>query len=431
MAQADGSTPPGDTREWSGVTRVAFRFCFLYLGLYVLTTQMLGSLIALPIPQLERLALLSPLVSWTAKHVFGIASPLVVFSGSGDKTYDWVQVFCLLVIASAGTALWPLLGRRRPEETALHRRFHVFLRLALGATLVQYGLAKVIPLQMPEPGPLRLIERFGDFSPMGVLWASVGASQPYEIFTGCVELIGGALLFAPQTALLGGLVTLAATTQVFVLNMTYDVPVKQFSFHLVLLSLFVIAPDARRLVDVILLNRPAVPSTLRASGRRTRRWSIPQLAFGAYVVVATGISNVSMWRTYGGGAAKPPLYGVWTVDEMTRDGVLLPPLLSDQDRWRRVVVQWPGSITFQRMDDALTTYAASVDPVRRSLALSRRDDKDWKASFVFEQPSPKELVLDGTLDGHRLHVRTMLVDRSSFQLVNRGFSWVQEYPFNR
>ena len=34
------------TPRWSAATRVAFRFCFIYFGLYVLTTQMLGGLIA-------------------------------------------------------------------------------------------------------------------------------------------------------------------------------------------------------------------------------------------------------------------------------------------------------------------------------------------------------------------------------------------------
>ena len=44
--------------RWSLATRIAFRFCFVYFGLYVLTTQMLGGLIVLPgvdVPPLEQL----------------------------------------------------------------------------------------------------------------------------------------------------------------------------------------------------------------------------------------------------------------------------------------------------------------------------------------------------------------------------------------
>ena len=54
----------------------------------------------------------------------------------------------------------------------------------------------------------RLIEPFGNFSLMGVLWASIGASRPYEIFAGCAETLGGILLIFPRTTTLGALVCL-------------------------------------------------------------------------------------------------------------------------------------------------------------------------------------------------------------------------------
>jgi hypothetical protein len=108
-----------------------------------------------------------------------------------------------------------------------------------------YGLAKVIPLQMPFPYLTRLLEPYGNFSPMAVLWSSIGASTSYEIFAGCAETLGGILLLTPRTTTLGAMVCLADMIQVFMLNMTYDVPVKLFSFHLILFSLLLLAPDAR------------------------------------------------------------------------------------------------------------------------------------------------------------------------------------------
>ena len=53
------------------------------------------------------------------------------------------------------------------------------------------------------------------------------------------------------------------TTQIFVLNMTYDVPVKLFSFHLMVMSLVLLAPDARRLFNFLVLKRPTPPSAER------------------------------------------------------------------------------------------------------------------------------------------------------------------------
>ena len=41
------------------------------------------------------------------------------------------------------------------------------------------------------------------------------------------------------------------------------------------------------------------------------------------------------------------------------------------------------------------------------------------------------LILDGDLDGRKLHMETTYFDRSRFLLVKRGFNWIQELPFNR
>jgi hypothetical protein len=118
-----------------------------------------------------------------------------------------------------------------------------------------YGASKIIPLQMPAPSLARLIEPYGDSSPMGLLWTFVGASKEFEILSGCAEMLGGVLLIFPRTTLLGALVCLADTAMIFTFNMCYDVPVKLYSLHLLLMSVFLVAPDFRRLLNLFLLNR--------------------------------------------------------------------------------------------------------------------------------------------------------------------------------
>jgi hypothetical protein len=99
-------------------------------------------------------------------------------------------------------------------------------------------MSKVIPIQMPLPSLAALLMPLGDISTYGILWRSIGASPAYEIFAGCAEVLGGVLLIVPRTTMLGALVSLADMTEVWMLNMTYDVPVKLFSFHLFLLALY-------------------------------------------------------------------------------------------------------------------------------------------------------------------------------------------------
>jgi hypothetical protein len=420
---------------WHPATRVAFRFFATYFTLYVLTTQMLPGMLLLPSgPNLGEVAPVRPVVSWVATHVFRISYPLVITgSGSGDKTYDWVHAFTVLALSVLMTALWSALDRRREHYARLHQWVRLFARFALGSTMVSYGMVKAIPLQMPAPGLTRLLEPFGHFSPMGVLWYSIGASRPYEIFAGCAELAGGILLFIPQTAMLGALICLADSIQIFALNMTYDVPVKLFSFHLIVLSLLLLAPDARRLLNVLLLNRTAQPSPVVPLGRtiRARRIAVAaQVVFGLYLVGMNLSSGLDAWRQYGGGAPKSPLYGIWNIEHMVIDGQTRSPLTTDYDRFRRVVFDRPQQAAFQRMNDTFALYGAKIDTSAKTVTLTR-GNPTIPFRFSYEQPSPDVLVLKGSIDGHTMQMEARLFDRNNFLLVTRGFHWVQEYPFNR
>ena len=424
---------------YRAATRIAFRFCFLYFGLYVLTTQMLGGIIVIPgdwnMPELETLPPLKNLITWTAAHVFRVPTPLVITgSGSGDKTFDWIAAFCLLVMCTLGTAIWSAIDRKRDTYATAHKWFRVFLRFALGSTMLSYGMVKAIPLQMPAPPLTRLLEPFGNFSPMGVLWYSIGASHAYERFAGGMELLAAVLLFIPRTTTLGALVLLADSVQIFTLNMTYDVPVKLFSFHLILMALVLLAPESRRLLNVLVLNRPAPPSSQPplVHGMHARKLLLgAQLAFAGYLIIIFVLSSRQSWVTYGGGAPRPALYGIWDVEKMSINGIERSPLVTDYDRWRRVVVHAPTFISFQRMDESFATYPAKTDVDHHTIVLTRQSDPSWKTQFTFQRPYPDHLILDGTMDGRRVRMDLQRFDHTKMPLLTRGFNWIQEYPFNR
>ena len=428
---------PVQNNAWHPGTRAGFRFAFVYFGLYILTTQMFwGGL--LPLVNLNPLANLPPLrnvISWVARHVFGVTVPLVIEgNGSGDKIFDWVHACLLLAIAIAAAVIWSILDRRRKSYLSLYEWFRVGVRLGLGTTMLSYGVAKAVPLQMGYgPSLTRLVEPFGSFSPMGVLWTFMGSSPAYQSFTGCTEILGGVLLLIPQTALLGALISFGVSGQIFVLNMTYDVPVKLFSFHLVLLSLFLILPDWPRLRNFFLLNRTVSPAPDRVT-RSPRRSQVVlglQLLFALYVTLSMAYGAKRSWFGFGGGAPKPPLYGIWNVDQMQIGDEVRPPLVTDERRWHRVIFDRPGRAVFQQMNDSLVVFAAKIDQESKTIELTKTDDKNWKATLSFARPAADRLTLNGPMDGNQMAMELRLVDREQFLVLNRGFHWVQERPFNR
>jgi hypothetical protein len=423
--QTEPIQPQVNIPRWNLALRIAFRFWLTYLGLYCLATQIITTLEGAVFPDPATLWPLRPVIFWTASHIFHVNAPLSFGGSSGtlDDMFAWVMTFCLLLIATAATVVWSLLDHSRENYAGLHKWFRLFVRFALAGQMLAYGISKVIPVQMPYPSLTRLLQPFGTLSPYGVLLNSIGAAPAYEIFTGCAMMAGGLLLIVPRTATLGALISLADMIQVFMLAMTYDVPAKLLALHLILLACFLLVPDVPRLVRLALSTQAQLFRGVRAN----RIALAAQVLLGLWLVGVSCHYGWGAWNTRGGGRPLPALYGIWEVRQMSIDEQPRPPLLTDSTRWRRAIFDYPDRMAFQRTDDSFAPYGVSVNLQQRTLALTKSDDKNWKASFTFQRPAGDQLILDGRMDNHQVHMELQLTDRNKFLLVSRGFHWVQEF----
>jgi hypothetical protein len=137
------------------------------------------------------------------------------------------------------------------------------------------------------------------------------------------------------------------------------------------------------------------------------------------------------WYKWGGEAPKSPLYGIWNMDEMAIDGTVRLPLLTDYGRWRRVIFEFPQSAAFERMDDSFAWFGMNLDVKRGALALTKRNDGNWKGQLAVRRQGADHMILDGQMGPQKVHMQLSRMDRSKFLLVSRGFHWIQDYPFNR
>ena len=331
-------------------------------------------------------------------------------------------LFDLLVVAIAATMLWSVLDRRRTHYRGLHAWFVVFIRICLGGMLLYYGAVKVIPVQMPAPPLAELLRPFGQLSPNWVLWLQVGSSYPYEIALGAVELAAGILLFWPRTAILGALLALASMAQVFLYNMTFGVSVKILSFHLLVLAVVLLAPQAKRLADVFVLQRSAPPfmqPALFSTPCANKAATAIQLTLGCWVLVGSLTVSWLVWTHYGGGRPKPALYGIWEVTTSTRDGAIVPPLTTQRGRWQRLIIDEPDRLSIQSMDDVIVTRSAAIDA--HTITLN-------DAALTVDRPASDRLNLAGQIDGHHVTMTLRRLDLDTLPLRRSGFHWVQEFP---
>jgi hypothetical protein len=407
--------------RWSLARRLAFRFCCCYWLLYclpepgrvnILQAFPGGSLLAKPYTGLWH-----TLCPWAAIHIFHLSGQPVTYfrTGSGDTTLGYVQNLLFVVFALFGAAIWSLLDGKRPNYRALDGWLRLLVRYTLAFTLFSYGFAKVFPLQFQPAGMRRLMEPFGEFSPMGVLWSFMGASQPYTIYIGASEVLGGLLLLFRRTVTLGAMVSGLVMMNVAVLNFCYDVPVKLYSTNLVLMAVFLLGPDLTRLFGVLVLNRAVEPATHNSVTFARRPFRIAALAFWVLFIGYHLFGQIrGGWQAYQQTyykAQRPPTYGLYDIESGGPAG------------WRRVVFEFLQVVAVRSGDDRVVTLP--VEYAGNTIRVNHREQ------FTWSRPDSDHLVLEGSWNGAPASIRLRKVDTSKFLLFSRGFHWISETAFNR
>jgi len=415
--------------DWPRVQLLAFRFAFVYLILYFLPFPF-GAL-----PHTSSIAqkyesIWHELVPWVGKHVLHLSHEIMTSRNcSGDTTYDYVRVLCFLGLAFAASLLWSFLDRSHSNHQRIHQWLRSYVRLSVGAAMLMFGAYKVFRVNFPPPNLYKLLEPLGDSSLMGLLWTFTGASRAYGIFAGCVQMFGGILLFVPRLTTLGALVSLAVFSHIFFLTVCYDVPVKLYSFHLLLVCFFLVLPDARRLVDFFLLNRSVAPSpetTLFNHRRLNAGALVAQLTLGGFLLCSYLYRAHDYEERNFGMASRPPLYGIWTVDEFMIGGKVLPQLLTDDTRWQRVVFQFPKKVGIQSMNGSWTIYWLRGDMAKKTFAMEKPNDPKKEFEFAFSNLDSRSLTLEGSDGGNEIRVKLHRVDERQFALLGGGFHWINE-----
>ena len=304
-------------------------------------------------------------------------------TGSGDTSFKVLLVFVELTVAVLASLILP--KERAPGWSTLS----LVSRFILAAVLVEYGFLKVFQLQMSQPGILRLTRALGDSSPMGLLWAFVGASPAYQSLLGWVEVVGGlALLWAPTRGF-GILVCLVATSQIFLLNLCYDVPVKTGSLHYLLLSI---------LLCCLHFNEPVTEAAREAAWKRNLH-----LLAAIYILW----SSLSLVWSYPQREKAGPLNGIWQAVE--------------PHQVRHLLIPWPGVVVMEKFDGS-----------RKGYRLERGEGwlkfGDFRLDFELGDDTMK---LCGQVDGIDIDMRYNRKSLDDFNLRNHHFRWIQERPDNR
>ncbi len=438
MGPTDSSA--GGEPRWSLPVRCGFRFVFIYFLLFLFCNanvtvfeviprvgHAIQNALALPF------AALGQIIGIEVFHLSGVAATWHG-GGSGDTALCYLLHFSFALIALIGTIVWSLLDQHRPHYQVLYAWLRFLIRLTLGLAMLVYGFSKVFPLQMQPPSLTILNENYGQSSPMTLLWTMIGLSPGYQIVCGAAEVAGGVLLLFRRTALLGALLTAFVLSNVFLYNCFFDIPVKLFAGHLLLLSLFIVLPDVTALWSFFILHRPTSPEGVWVPPISRRKFKIATSVIeGVFLVSCIGTmawNSYQSWKGYDYNASlvKSPLIGIWMLD-----GEAPASLATGEGKpWNELCIDSVRRAFVRSTDGQLWRCSVGYNAAKQTVVLDYIGSGHRRYNWQLIDPDHLQLTSMGlkdqtdiTLDLHRIAVPT------DYPLMKRGFHWLNEWGYER
>jgi len=150
-----------------------------------------------------------------------------------------------------------------------------------------------------------------------------------------------------------------------------------------------------------------------------------------YVAITNVLQATEAMKEYGDVAPKPPLYGIYNVEYFIRNNDTIAPLATDTTRWKKLIVSYPEYSFVQFMNDSTKGFAFKLDTIKKRIEIFSYNDTTKKSNLVYSFSQKNILLLTGKLDSNSVVIKMRKYDFKNFRLINRGFHWVNEYPYNR
>jgi len=330
-----------------------------------------------------------------------------------------------------------VIDRKRHGYFHLNYWLCLFIRYYVAMVSFSYGILKLFALQMFFPNLSQLATPLGDFLPMRLSWMFIGYSAPYQVFSGVMETTVGLLLLYRRTATLGILMATAVFMNVFMLNLSYDIPVKLYSLHIVILCLFLLVNEWQRIMHFFILNKHAPASTIYYYPFRKKWMRIGRIVLKtAFIIIAVGLQFYNMIDYYKfahPAAVKQPIQtGVYAVNVFAINKDTIPYSYTDSLRWQDIIFDQASLGSIKTADTAYRQrykrayFYYSFDSTRSSLDFKKfQADSVFIASFRYAQPDSNTVLLWGRQHNDSLYVELKRTHRH-FQLAEKQFHWLSE-----
>jgi len=104
-------TTTTQSRNWKPIERIAFRFFFIYFLMFIFTLNNGAYPFVDKVGEFFEDQWTAPFL-WIGKYILKINEEIPTeITGSGDRTFDYVRTFGILLFTIIGTTLWSILDQ--------------------------------------------------------------------------------------------------------------------------------------------------------------------------------------------------------------------------------------------------------------------------------------------------------------------------------
>lgn len=352
-----------------------------------------------------------------------------------DSKYDFARFSFITTISLLSASIWLFIDSKLKLDynQKLKTLLQTILRYHIGLTLILYGLSKVFLLQFGVMDIDSLEASIGEHSGMTFLWAFMSYSKFYGISAGLIEVAGGILLLYRRTTSLGAFLLLVAMLNVVLMDIGFDVSVKMFAIHLLLMVILLMWEDLERLFDFFFRGRLVKSFNyppLFEEQKSKKVGIFIKVALFLYIIVSFGNNMKERINSQHGNRYKA-FTSAHEIELFVKNGDTIPKDETDHSRWNKIIINGvsnlPETLVISRMDDSREWYKFTADTIAKKLNLTKMYSDSAKAYILtYETIEPKTYIYQGIFEGDTIWVKTKAKNLEDYRLIRNKIKLIRD-----
>ena len=257
----------------------------------------------------------------------------------------------------------------------------------------------------------------------------------YGQVTGYVEVSGGVLLLFRGTTFLGAIISLVAMINVVFMDIGYDVTVKLFAIHLLLMVMVLVGFNLQRLIQFFVLNKttiqPVKYEPFLPKKYKTLQSILKLAIIGYFIVVQYNVQSERVEKKYAKNEA-PSLTRVYFVKSQTINGKdIADAEVSESAHWKSIFINGSAflknSLVIENGQGRRRYFSTKTDTLNKTIVFYPfRGKEEDSNTFTYEKLEDKTVRFEGIYQGATISIVTQPKAFEDYRLIKSKIKWIRD-----